>query len=83
MEKYYRGLGLTRSQRNILTSCLSIQMIEVCRRSKREGMTPRDKEFIIRNAKGIRSVGNMLLFLVLPKHYELLSRVVKDVLGYH
>ncbi len=81
LEKYYRGLGLTRSQRNILTSCLSIQMIEVCRRSKREGMTPRDKEFIIRNAKGIRSVGNMLLFLVLPKHYELLSRVVKDVLG--
>lgn len=82
LEEYYRSLGLTRAQCNILTSCLSIQMIEICRRSEKEGMTPSDKKFIIRNAKGIRSIGNMLMFLALPGQYETLSRVVKHILGY-
>lgn len=80
LEGYYKSLPVTRRQQRILTSYLSRQMIGACQMSEKEGMSMRDKKFIIRNAKDIRSISKMLLFIATPGHYDKLSGMIKKCL---
>lgn len=82
-ERYYKSLGFTKHQYNILASHLSRQMIRACRISEKEKMTPRDRRFIIRNARNLKSVGKMLLYLTAPRHYPVLSEKVKKIVRYN
>lgn len=82
LESYYRSLDLTRRQRNILTSYLARHMISVCRLSEKEGMTLRDRKFILRNARDVRSIGKMILSFLFPGHYQVLSEIVKKIIRY-
>lgn len=82
LEKYYRSLSLTRSQRSILTSYLSRQMVSICQVAETEGMTPKDRKFILRNARDIRSIGKMLLYFLSPSHYQTLSEAMKKIIKF-
>ena len=82
LEAYYRGLALTKGQRHILTSYLARQMISVCQLSEKERMTPRDRKFILRNARDIRSIGKMLLYFISPNRYQTLSEAIKKIIKY-
>lgn len=78
LEAYYKSLPVTKKELHILTSYLSRQMISACRMSETEGASLKDKKFIIRNAKDIKSVGKMLLFFTASKHYDKLSDWFKN-----
>lgn len=82
LEDYYRNLGLTGYQRNILTSYLARQMIGVCQLSEKEGTTILDRKFIRRNARDIKSIGKMILFFTFPKRYQVLSEIIKKIIRY-
>ena len=82
MKNYYQSLGLTGCQRNILTSYLARQMIGVCQLSEKESTTIQDRKFIRRNARDIKSIGKMLLFVPFPKHYQVLRELIKKIIRY-
>lgn len=82
LENYYRSLGFTRRQRNILTSYLARQMISICQLSEKEGMTRQDKKFILRNARDIKSIGKMILYFVFPRRYLAVSERMKKMIKY-
>ena len=82
LEEYYRSLGLTRCQRNILTSYLARKMISVCQMSEKERTTLRDRKFILRNSRDIRSIGKMILFFVFPNRYQVLRGILKKIIRY-
>ena len=82
LEDYYKSLGLSRRQRNILTSYLARQMIGVCQRAGQQKMTPKDWKFILRNARDIKSIGKMLLFFISPVHSQDWNEVLKKMIKY-
>lgn len=82
LETYYQSLGLTRCQYRILSGYLSRQMISACRLSENEKMTPRDRAFILRNARDPVSIGKTLLFLTAPGHYDTLRKAARWIIRY-